>query len=115
MEAYAEKPIGQNGVRLHETDCHMLWQKRKLRPAELLYGRPPFIRQMRLPFVLLNAKLSDCSLRHRLTVKRLLAKMKYAFRSLIATWLLETTENGSLVQHLRDVRLDKGENGGPQT
>uniref|UniRef100_A0A5S6Q2N2 Uncharacterized protein n=1 Tax=Trichuris muris TaxID=70415 RepID=A0A5S6Q2N2_TRIMR len=36
MEAYAEKALGQHEVRLHEFRCHMLRQKRKPRPTELL-------------------------------------------------------------------------------
>uniref|UniRef100_A0A5S6PZE2 Uncharacterized protein n=1 Tax=Trichuris muris TaxID=70415 RepID=A0A5S6PZE2_TRIMR len=45
MEAYAEKALGQHEVRLHEFRCHMLRQKRKPRPTELLPSTSPFTAQ----------------------------------------------------------------------
>uniref|UniRef100_A0A5S6Q5I9 Uncharacterized protein n=1 Tax=Trichuris muris TaxID=70415 RepID=A0A5S6Q5I9_TRIMR len=47
MEAYAEKAVGQHEERLHEFRCHMLRQKRKLRPTELLPSTSPFTAQAR--------------------------------------------------------------------
>uniref|UniRef100_A0A5S6QLB1 Uncharacterized protein n=1 Tax=Trichuris muris TaxID=70415 RepID=A0A5S6QLB1_TRIMR len=82
MEAYAEKALGQHEVRLHEFRCHMLRQKRKPRPTELLPSTSPFTAQAKAkrtarhstpPFP--DETSPDCWLRLRLERKNCTVKL----------------------------------------
>uniref|UniRef100_A0A5S6Q6N9 Uncharacterized protein n=1 Tax=Trichuris muris TaxID=70415 RepID=A0A5S6Q6N9_TRIMR len=78
----------------------MLWQKRKLRPTELLHGRAPFIRQIRIAGKGYGFKRTCIMQAHG---EKAVVQDGVRLHELDCHMLLEiqlTAESGSLVHHL---------------